>query len=119
MTTTSKIALVTGGSRMILAVSLLSFPRKKHIGSPANGLRHLGGCFYNDDSEEFPAKCSGFIDAQAYAGGSCKTIFCHDDSECLLISEVSPDKSLTLTGKTTRFCVPFWMPQEEYLRGHS
>jgi len=49
MTTTSKIALVTGGSRMILAVSLLSFPRKKYIGPPVNGLRHQGGCFYKVD----------------------------------------------------------------------
>jgi len=28
----------------------------------------------------------GFADAQAYAGGSCKTIFCHDHPECLVIS---------------------------------
>jgi predicted metal-binding protein len=29
----------------------------------------------------------GFADAQAYAGGSCKSIFCHDHIECLALSE--------------------------------
>jgi len=29
----------------------------------------------------------GFIDSQAYAGGSCKTIFCHNHSECNVISK--------------------------------
>ena len=29
----------------------------------------------------------GFVDAQAYAGGSCKKIFCHDHGECLALSE--------------------------------
>ncbi|MGA7143292.1 MAG: DUF2284 domain-containing protein [Desulfobacterales bacterium] len=29
----------------------------------------------------------GFVDAQAYAGGSCKKIFCHDHRECLALSE--------------------------------
>jgi hypothetical protein len=29
----------------------------------------------------------GFSDAQAYAGGSCKRIFCHDHPECRVISE--------------------------------
>lgn len=28
----------------------------------------------------------GFINAQAFAGGSCKDIFCHDHPECLAIS---------------------------------
>jgi predicted metal-binding protein len=29
----------------------------------------------------------GFANAQAFAGGSCKEIFCHDHPECLAISE--------------------------------
>jgi predicted metal-binding protein len=29
----------------------------------------------------------GFVDARAYAGGSCKKIFCHDHGECLALSE--------------------------------
>jgi predicted metal-binding protein len=29
----------------------------------------------------------GFASAQAYAGGSCKKIFCHDHAECLALSE--------------------------------
>jgi predicted metal-binding protein len=29
----------------------------------------------------------GFVDARAYAGGSCKKIFCHDHAECLALSE--------------------------------
>jgi predicted metal-binding protein len=29
----------------------------------------------------------GFVDAQAYAGGSCKKIFCHNHGECLALSE--------------------------------
>ncbi len=29
----------------------------------------------------------GFSTAQAYAGGSCKKIFCHDHDECLAISD--------------------------------
>jgi predicted metal-binding protein len=29
----------------------------------------------------------GFADARAYAGGSCKKIFCHDYSHCRMISE--------------------------------
>lgn len=29
----------------------------------------------------------GFADAQAYAGGSCKKIFCYDHTECLALSE--------------------------------
>jgi predicted metal-binding protein len=29
----------------------------------------------------------GFTDAQAYAGGSCKSIFCHEHLECLALSE--------------------------------
>lgn len=29
----------------------------------------------------------GFKDAQAYAGGSCKKIFCYEHSECLALSE--------------------------------
>jgi predicted metal-binding protein len=29
----------------------------------------------------------GFADARAYAGGSCKTIFCHEHSQCRVISE--------------------------------
>ena len=29
----------------------------------------------------------GFAGAQAYAGGSCKKIFCHDHAECLALSE--------------------------------
>lgn len=30
---------------------------------------------------------SGFTNAQAYAGGSCKRIFCYDYDECLALSE--------------------------------
>ncbi|RPH52522.1 MAG: DUF2284 domain-containing protein [Desulfobacteraceae bacterium] len=30
---------------------------------------------------------SGFAGARAYAGGSCKNIFCHDHPECLALSE--------------------------------
>lgn len=30
----------------------------------------------------------GFVNAQAYAGGSCKKIFCHKHSECLALSEI-------------------------------
>jgi len=29
----------------------------------------------------------GFASAQAYAGGSCKKIFCHDHGDCLALSE--------------------------------
>lgn len=29
----------------------------------------------------------GFADARAYVGGSCKTIFCHEHSQCRVISE--------------------------------
>ncbi len=29
----------------------------------------------------------GFADSRGYAGGSCKNIFCHDESECLALSE--------------------------------
>ncbi len=28
----------------------------------------------------------GYVDAQAYAGGSCKHLFCHTQSECLVVS---------------------------------
>jgi predicted metal-binding protein len=36
---------------------------------------------------EMSAVKMGFAGAQAYAGGSCKKIFCHDDPECLALSE--------------------------------
>ncbi len=36
---------------------------------------------------EHDAKYMGFPDAKAYAGGSCKTIFCHNHRECLALSE--------------------------------
>ncbi len=29
----------------------------------------------------------GFVDARAYAGGSCKKIFCHEHGKCLALSE--------------------------------
>ncbi len=36
---------------------------------------------------EHSAVKMGFLNAQAYAGGSCKTIFCHDQPECLALSK--------------------------------
>jgi len=36
---------------------------------------------------ERSAVTMGFAGAQAYAGGSCKKIFCHDHPECLTLSE--------------------------------
>ena len=36
---------------------------------------------------EISAVKMGFVRAQAYAGGSCKKIFCHDHTECLALSE--------------------------------
>jgi predicted metal-binding protein len=36
---------------------------------------------------EMSAVKTGFVRAQAYAGGSCKKIFCHDHAECLALSE--------------------------------
>jgi len=36
---------------------------------------------------EQSAKNTGFINAQAYAGGPCKKIFCHDHTDCLALSE--------------------------------
>ena len=35
---------------------------------------------------EMSAVKMGFLNAQAYAGGSCKKIFCHDHAECLALS---------------------------------
>jgi predicted metal-binding protein len=36
---------------------------------------------------ELSAVKTGFVRARAYAGGSCKKIFCHDHAECLALSE--------------------------------